>query len=378
MSALTADVTAGVTLHTPTFPLKLDLQFFAGEKTEKATPKKLQDSRKKGQVPKSTDVVSAILMISVFIGLLTTGKNVMDVLKDTFVTTYTEYMLGEFSISAIFDMFKHLLMEISLAVLPILAIAMIAGVVGNFLQIGVLFTGKPLKPDFKKLDPIQGFKRIFSVRSLVELLKSIFKISFIGIVAYLFLMKNKDEIFLLSQVPIGESFSYITKLIFQLGVTVGGVLFVLAIFDFAYQRFDYMKQNRMSKQDIKDEHKKVEGDPLIKAKIKERQRAMSQRRMMADVPTADAVIVNPTHFAVAIKYDSEGLGVPIIVAKGVDRIALKIREIAEENDIVITENIPLARALYAQAEIGDTVPEDLFAAVAEVLAFVYRLKGKVG
>src|SRR5690625_2077004 len=258
-------------------------------------------------------------------------------------------------------------LQITLVLAPIMIAAFIAGLVANLMQFGFLFTTEPLKFKLERIDPIKGAKRIFSLRAIVELFKSIFKISIIGAVTFTILWFNKDEIFMLASKPLDVAIAFFSTMTIQMALAASIALGLIAVFDYAYQKYDFEKQNRMSKQDLKDEHKSIEGDPLNKSKIKERQRMMAMQRMMSEVPNADVIITNPTHYAVAIKYDEEKADAPYIVAKGVDSVALKIREIAAANKVMTVENRPLARALYSKLEIGDMIGEEFFQAVAEIL-----------
>lgn len=360
------------------FELRLDLQFFAGEKTEKATPKKRQDSRKKGQVLKSQDVTSAIVLLSVFLFLFVFASFLRTEIFSFFEVTFTKYMLIEtLTIDTSMEIYKDLLMEMAVILLPIMLVAVVAAVAANFFQFGLLFTTEPLKFDLKKIDPIKGLKRIFSLKAIIELLKSILKISFIGSVTTLILWMNLEQVLSLSFKTAWDTLSTVGWLAGMMGIAASFVLLFISILDFFYQRFDYEKNLKMSKQDIKDEHKNSEGDPIIKSRIRQRQREMAMRRMMQEVPTADVVITNPTHFAIALKYDDESMEAPIVVAKGADFVAQKIKLIAKENDVVMVENRPLARAMFDQVEIGQRIPDEFFKAVAEVLAYVYRIKQKI-
>ncbi|KAB2337525.1 flagellar biosynthesis protein FlhB [Cytobacillus depressus] len=355
----------------------LDLQLFAGEKTEKATPKKRQDSRKKGQVAKSQDVNTAVVLISVFLFLLFGGPYLIDIVFNIMTHTFNQFMLMELSEANVQTLFLAILKEVVLFLGPIMLVAMIAGIAANYMQVGFLFSTEVIQPKLEKLNPIKGFKRIFSMRAIVELFKSILKIGFVGIVTFAVLWSRIDEILVLSQKSVGTALVTLGSLTVQMGLFASGALLFLSLLDFLYQKYDFEKNIRMSKQDIKDEHKNIEGDPLIKSKIKQKQREMAMRRMMQEVPNADVVITNPTHFAVALKYDETKLDAPYVVAKGVDFVAQKIKLIAKEQDIITIENRPLARALYSQAEIGDAIPEEFFKAVAEILAHVYRIKKKI-
>jgi flagellar biosynthetic protein FlhB len=354
----------------------MNLQFFADEKTEKATPKKRQDSRKKGQVAKSTDVNTAIILLLVFLflwlfgGLL--GQTLIDLLKHTFQT----YLLMEMTEGNIAAIFQELVMEAAMVLLPIMLIALLAGVAASYIQVGVLFAPEAIKMKLSKLDPIKGAKRIFSIRALVELLKSLLKISLAGVVVFIIIWIRLEDVMLLSQKSVADGFYLIAQLTAILGISVAVLLLILSIPDYLYQKYDHEKQMKMSKKDVKDEHKNMEGDPRIKSKRKQKQMEMAMQRMMQEVPNADVVITNPTHFAVALRYDEEKADAPFVVAKGVDFMAQKIKGVAAEHEVVTVENRPLARALYHQTEIGDQVPEELFKAVAEVLAYVYRLKQK--
>ncbi|KAB7708066.1 flagellar biosynthesis protein FlhB [Bacillus aerolatus] len=357
--------------------LKLDLQFFAGEKTEKATPKKKQDSRKKGQVAKSQDVTTAISLLALF-GFLFIGASFMGTeifrLFHHSLQYYLVMPVTEANLKVIvFEIMEQLIYILG----PIMVVALLAGVAANYLQVGFLLTGEPIKPKLEKLDPIKGFKRIFAVRALVELLKSMLKITFVGAVTFFILWTNIEEVLKLSFKSIADALQTVGSLTLQMGAAASGALLFLALLDYLYQKYDFEKSIRMSKQDIKDEYKNIEGDPLIKSKIKQRQREMAMSRMMQEVPQADVVITNPTHYAIALKYDEEQSDAPIVVAKGVDYLAQKIKYVAGENKVEVIENRPLARALYDQAEIGHPIPEEFFKAVAEILAYVYRLKNKL-
>ncbi|UHA73922.1 flagellar biosynthesis protein FlhB [Paenibacillus sp. 481] len=356
--------------------LKLDLQLFSQEKTEEATPKKRQESRDKGQVAKSMDLTGSIILLATFMCLLMMGGFFKERTFELFADTFQHHLLMELSINNIIDYFGFLFVKFLILLAPIMLIAFIMALVASYLQIGFLFTGEPLKMQFSKIDPIKGFKNIFSMRSLVEFLKSIIKLTIISVIVYLSILDEQARILELSHVPLSEILGYTAHLTVILGIKIGAALCILSVFDYIYQRYEFEKSIRMSKQDIKDEFKKMEGDPLIKGKIRERQRRMALMRMMQEVPKADVVITNPTHFAIAVRYDGNAMEAPQVIAKGQDYVALKIKELAKEHGVMTMENKPLARALYERTEIGDSIPADLFQAVAEVLAYVYKLKGK--
>lgn len=357
--------------------MALDLQFFAGEKTEKATPQKRQESKRKGQVAKSAEIPSALIMVGGVMLLSLLGGWLLDQILAIYRINFTQNINWEWTSANVRTLFEQMTMNAVKIMAPIMLASVVFGVFGNYIQVGAMFTTEPLKMQLNRLDPVQGAKRIFSIRALVELAKSLMKITIIGFAAFTVLWAEKDELFLLSQKTLGASLSFIGGLTIKLALIAAAILLVLAVFDYMYQKYEFEKNIRMSKQDIKDEYKKSEGDPLIKQKIKERQRSMSMNRMIQDLPNADVLITNPTHYAIAIQYDAETMEAPKVIAMGKDHLALKIKEKAKEHQIVIMENKPLARALYAQVEVGDSVPEDLFLAVAEVLAYIYRLKGKI-
>lgn len=357
--------------------LKLDLQFFAGEKTEKATPKKRQDERKKGKVAKSQDINTAFLILFVFMTLIIFGNSMKNSMETLYEQTFTEFIHWDLTENTVHQVFSGATIEVAKMLAPVMIIAIIAGFASNLMQIGFLFTTEPLKLDLKKIDPIQGAKRIFSIRAIVELLKSLLKIIFIGSITFFVIWIFKDEMMMLAFKTAENALAFFGRVTVIMAISATVALLFLSVFDYAYQRYDYEKNMKMSKQDIKDEYKNVEGDPLIKSKIKEKQRQMATRRMMSEVPNADVVITNPTHFAIAIKYDEEKASAPYVIAKGVDKTALRIKEIAKEHDVITVENKPLARALYGVIDIGDSIPEEFYKAVAEILAYVYRLEKKV-
>lgn len=358
--------------------VQLDLQFFAGEKTEKATPKKRQDSRKKGQVLKSQDVSAAVLLLFTFIFLIVIAPFMYEGLKSFLLQTLHRNIFVEtLTIDSVMDLYVESLKEMAFIALPIMAVAMIAGIGANYLQFGLLFTTETLKIDLKKMDPIKGVKKIISVRAIVNLIKSLLKVTFIGTATTAVIVIYFEDVISLALHTPAQSLATVAYLSAIMGIVASLMLVFLALLDYLYEKFEYEKQLKMSKQDIKDEYKNAEGDPLIKSKIKQRQREMAMRRMMQEIPSADVVITNPTHYAIVLKYDEDSMDAPRIVAKGTDFVAQKIKMIAKEHDVVMVENRPLARAMYDQVEIGDAVPEEFFKAIAEILAYVYRIKRKI-
>lgn len=361
--------------------ISIDLQFFAGgdsgEKTETATPKKRRDSRQKGQVAKSADVNTALILTMVFIFLMFFGGTFIHGLLQMFQQSLTDNALLHVTDKTVQMMFVGLIFNAAKTVGPVLIVAFLAAVASNYLQIGFLLSSEAVQFKLERVNPLQGLKRIYSLRAIVEMVKSVLKISFVGGTAFFFLWLEKDKLLSLSQTDVVTAAGTIGHLAVEMGLSVSVVLIFISILDYVYQRYDHEKNLRMSKKEVKDEYKNMEGDPQIKSKIKEKQRQMAMQRMMQDVSEADVVITNPTHYAVALKYNDGEMDAPAVVAKGVNYIALRIKEIAQKNNVVTLENRPLARALYEQANIGAVIPEEFFKAVAEILAYVYRLKSKV-
>ena len=358
--------------------VSLDLQFFAGEKTEKATPKKRQDARKKGQVLKSQDVTAAFLLLLTFMFLYFYAPFMLEGIFGFLTQSLIRNLnIETLNAGVVQEMYTEMIKEMAVIALPIMIVAMIAGIGANYLQFGFLFSTETLKIDLKKMDPIKGIKKVISLRSIINLVKSLLKVSFIGTVTTVIIIINLEEVLALALHSPWESLTTVAKLAGMMGIAASLMLVFIALLDYLYEKYEYEKNLKMSKQDIKDEYKNSEGDPLIKSKIKQRQREMAMRRMMSEVPNADVVITNPTHYAIALKYDEANMDAPKVVAKGTDFVAQKIKLIAKEHDVIMVENRPLARAMYDQVEIGDAVPEEFFKAVAEVLAYVYRIKRKI-
>lgn len=365
---------------------ELNLQFFAdgpnGEKTEQPTEKKKDDARKEGQVAKSKEITNAFTLLAAFVVLKVYTSTIAERLIGFFSLTYddiNEYIknydgyVNETGISSLmFNVFTQFL----LLMFPIFAVFFAVSFICDVAQVKWRPTAKPLKPKGSKLNPISGFKKIFSSRAIIELIKSILKIFVIAYVAYSYLKNNTSGLFLLYDVTIYQGVANVCNLLISLGIRITAAYLVIAFADYAYQKWKHNEDLKMTKQEVKDEYKQSEGDPQIKGKIRQRMQQASRRRMMQDVPKADVVITNPTHYAVAIVYDAEHYDAPVVLAKGADYVAQKIKEIARDSNVEIVENKPLARMLYANVEIGEMVPPELYQAVAEVLAFVYHLKGK--
>lgn len=368
--------------------LKLNLQFFAkegpgGEKTEDATPKKLNDARKEGQVAKSREIANGLGLLSLFLVLKILlgyiGTSFLEIFSEIYnkiPETVTMYQ-GNVPEYDYIQILNYGILRLLMIVGPIFAVGFVVAFMSDLIQVKWHITGKPLKPKFNKLNPVSGFKKIFSVNSLVELIKSLAKLFLVGIVIYNYVNDKKDYIFLLYNMPLMQAIQFIGDVVVDLGIRISLIYMVIAAADFIYQKVKFKNDMKMTKQEVKDEYKQQEGDPQVKGKIRQKMREVSQRRMMQSLPQADVVITNPTHYAVAIKYDPEQYDAPIVLAKGEDYLAQKIKEAAREHDIEIVENKPLARMLYANVEVGQLVPPELYQAVAEVLAFVYQLKGRI-
>lgn len=360
------------------FYIDINLQLFSEEKTEKATPKRRREAREKGQVAKSREVVSSILLLSMFWTIKLLSKYLYQNLSIVFNKFFTFYQYGEelYKDGNIKSVLYYSIEAYARLMVPILFVAAAASLLANYLQVGFLFTLKPLMPNLNKINPFEGFKRLFSKNSIVELLKAILKILLIGYFIYDFFRDNYRAIPSLLEMDLNNSIIFIGNAIISIGIRASVVLLVLSLFDYGYQLWEFEKNLKMSKQEIKEEYKQVEGNPQIKSKIREKQRQLSLRRMMAEVPKADVIITNPTHLAIAIKYDSNIAEAPYIIAKGKDLIAQRIKDAADTNEIPIIENKPLAQALYKSVDIGEQIPEDMYQAVAEILAFVYSIKNR--
>lgn len=368
--------------------IQYNLQFFAkegmgGEKTEPATQKKLDDARKEGQVAKSREIGNGLGILALFLILKfwvgNIGIQMMEVFPNIYnripeIVTFWHGQMPETDASIIF---KELLWNVIVIIAPILLIGVIVAFLSDIVQVKWHPTTKPLMPKFSKLNPIKGFSKIISVNSLVELVKSIAKIGLILWMCYSYLADKWIYLLNLYEVSLMQALNIAAEVVTDLGIRIAAVYMIIALADYIYQKVKFSNDMKMSKQEIKDEYKQQEGDPQIKGQIRQKMREASRRRMMQDLPQADVVITNPTHYAVAIKYDAEVSDAPVVIAKGEDYMAARIKEAARENKIEIVENKPLARMLYANVEVGEAIPPELYQAVAEVLAFVYHLKGKI-
>ncbi|MDX9898629.1 MAG: flagellar biosynthesis protein FlhB [Spirochaetia bacterium] len=362
--------------------LRVHLQWFAPEdegKTEDPTEYRLKKEREEGRVPKSPDLVSAIGLLLASITLAIIGPWIFYSLREMtrwFLTVSIELdpvsEAGPLAM-AFFNQFIRL-------VWPIAVVAMIAGVFGNILQTGFLFTTKPLKPDFKKIVPRFGqyFKRtMFSGEALFNLSKSIFKIGVIGIVAYLNIRSELPRLMRLFSSTVWNSSIFLAGIVIRIIIEAAILMLALAVPDYIFQRRQFKKRLKMSKQEVKEERKMFEGDPMIKGRLKDRMRDIMSKNMAVNVPKADVVVTNPTHFAIAVEFDPMTMAVPTVTAKGADEMAFRIRTLAKDNGVPIIENRPLARALYAEADVGDAIPEAYYEAISRILAHVAKIDKRV-
>lgn len=371
-----------------TLLLKLDLQFFAkdgpgGEKTEPATSKKLNDIRKEGQVAKSKEIITAVSLMSLFIILKVYLSRLGTGLIDVYTQVYNSISMvvnesyNGLQIRMAGSVMQQIIIDMIKLVIPILIVAVVIAVLGNMLQQKWMVTAKPLKPKFSKISPISGFKRMFSVRQLVELLKSIAMISIIMVVVYTTVKSKMNVLLTFYDVGLNTALSTVGSIIIDLGIKISAVFLVVGFVDLFYQRIKFKNDNMMTKQEVKDEFKNTEGDPQVKGQIRRRMQEVSRRRMMQQLPEADVVITNPTHFAVALKYEPNEGKAPVVIAKGADYLAFQIRDKAKEYNIAIVENKPLARILYHNIDIGMEIPPELYQAVAEILATVMRTNNRL-
>ena len=365
--------------------LKLDLQFFAkegpgGEKTEDATPKKLDDARKEGQVAKSKELGNAFSLFALFISLKVFVGYVGTKFIECFSFIYNKIPdlikmpEGEVAILEVRKLFITTLLRILQITLPFFALAVILAFIVSIIQVGWKPTSKPLQPKGSKINPINGFKRMFSKEKLVDLFTSIVKIALITFLAWGTIKTQFPLLFRLYDMTLMSAIQSIGDVVISMGIKISFAYLVLGIIDFGYQKWKFKEDMKMTKQEVKDEMKDSEGDPQIKGQQKARMREASRRRMMQQVPQADVVITNPTHFAVALKYDPESFDAPYLVAKGEDFLAARIKDIARENGVEIVENKPLARMIYYNVDLGTPIPPELYHAVADILAAVYNAK----
>lgn len=365
--------------------LVLDLQLFAkegpgGEKTEPATEKKLDDARKEGQVAKSTELVQAVSLLGFFIVLKIWAVNMGHSFMRIFAVIYERMVQmttlpgGEIPTKDFSSLINFVIIRMAIIVLPVMGAALAIAIILNVAQVKWKPTAKPLQPKFSKLNPISGFKKIFSKTKIVELIKSIAKLLVMGYMAYSTLKDEFSSLFILWNIDLKSAIGLIGSLAISLGIKISAIYLVIGFIDYGYQKWKFSEDMKMTKQEVKDEYKNSEGDPQIKGKQKQRMQEASRRRMMQSVPEADVVITNPTHFAVAIKYNPMVMDAPYVLAKGEDFMAARIKEKARESGVEIVENKPLARMLYYNVDLGSPIPPELYHAVAEILAVIYNAR----
>jgi flagellar biosynthetic protein FlhB len=343
------------------------------ERTEQATEKRRQDFREKGQVAQSKEVQTAAMLSATLLLWYFYAPPFWRRLSSWLGEMWRLSASVEVTPAAVVNLLIQTVLQMAILLGPLLLLVLLVGIFSSFLQIGWLFTFKPLQPDFSKLNPIAGAARFVSKRSLVEIVKSLAKVLLVGTVAYKVVAGEFDRALYLIDMDVFETVRYLGQVGLRILFKSCGILALLGLLDFLYVRWEMAEKMKMTKQEQKEEFKEAEGDPHVKSRIRSLQHQMARRRMMAEVPKADVVITNPTHFSVALRYDRSRMDAPQVVAKGADNVAMRIREIARENNVPLVENKPVARALY-KIELGKPVPEDLFKAVAEILAYVYGLK----
>jgi len=346
-----------------------------GDKTEEPTPKKIEDARKEGNVPKSQDTSG---VITLFVAILA-FMMLFHYMQEHIIFLFKYYFsLQGTSIDKAFliDVAIVTIREFLLIIMPIAVSVAVAGITAALAQFGFLFTTKAIMPDFKKINPIKGIKNLFSMKKLIEGVKITFKSHITLAVGFIFFFIFIKELPTVALFSLPDQLEWLKEKIIIIAFVILFVIFIFAIIDLIIVRKQYFDGLKMSKQEIKDEMKNMDGDPLIKSKIRQKQMEMASKRMMAEVPNADVVITNPTHYAVALKYDEQKSAAPIVVAKGIDSVAQQIKKIARESEVHIVQNPPLARSLYAEVELEKPIPQELFSAVAEVLAYIYKMNKK--
>lgn len=373
----------GLDIKCPAF----SLQFFAkdgpgGEKTEEPTAKKLSDARNEGQVAKGKDLTSAVMLLVLFMVLRFTVGNMGEGFIECFNKNYTQIgdlftsTHGEYNMQYTIALIQSAALDMLKLLIPFFGIGFIIAIVIELAQVKWKPTSKPLQPKLSKFNPINGIKRMFSVRTLVSLIKQVVILVVIFIVVYNKLKSRMSDIYMLYDIPLISAVMLLGDIIFDIGTVICVIYTIIGIADYVFEKRKFRKDMMMTKQEVKDEWKNTEGNPEVKNKIRQKMSEASRRRMMQAVPEADVVITNPTHFAVALKYEQNKGKAPVVVAKGEDYLAAKIKEAARENNIEIVENKPLARMLYYNVELDEEIPPELYKAVAEVLAFVYNIKNK--
>lgn len=343
------------------------------EKTEQATPRRIEQAREEGQVPQSRELSTFFVLIAGVTSLWLMGGWVSRRITDTLRNGFSFERERAFDTALMLDTFETVFTEVLLTIVPLFAVLMVAALAAPISLGGFVFSTKVLALKPERMNPLKGLARMFSVHGLAELVKSVLKAVVIGLLAVVAVWREREHVFALMMQPLEYAIpEFFQTLLFAAMLIIFG-LALIALIDVPFQLWQYHRRLRMTREEVKREHKEQEGDPHVKARIRSLQREMARRRMMSEVPKADVVVTNPTHFSVALKYDSSRMGAPVVVAKGRGEVALKIREIAAEHKVPLLEAPPLARALHAHCELGESVPAQLYTAVAEVMAYVYQL-----
>ena len=344
------------------------------ERTEQPTPRRLQQAREKGQTPTSRELNTMLMMLIAGTSIMFIGPGIVKDFLQMFKQHLNVSRENIFDITAMPVMLESAIIDALITLSPFFVLMILAAIAGPLMMGGVTFSTQALSFKWDKLNPITGLGRVFSKKGLVELLKALIKFLIIGTTAILFLYTKTDVYLGLGSEPLSQALSHMADLLIWSFLAISSVLVFIALIDVPFQIFDYTQQLKMTFQEIRDENKDTEGNPDVKGRIKNTQREIAQRRMMADVPKADVIITNPEHYSVAIKYDQENMAAPIVVAKGVDAVAMHIRMIAREHEVPILQAPPLARALHHTTEINDEIPASLYLAVAQVLAYIFKLR----
>ncbi|HQN64443.1 MAG TPA: flagellar biosynthesis protein FlhB [Methylophilus sp.] len=344
------------------------------ERTEPASPKRLEKAREEGDVPRSRELATVTMLLASGMGLLAMGSYLNDSLKTSLSTGLSFNRTAAFDSAYLLTRISDSISELLIAFAPLALLLIVVAIASPALIGGWIFSGKALMPKFGRLNPIKGIGNLVSKNTAVELIKSIIKAFVVGFVAYIVIAHDLDPILSLSTQSVHQAISHVSDLMLMGFLSIVGALVLIAAIDVPYQLYQYANKLKMTKEEVRQEAKELEGNPQIKARIRQQQREIARRRMMAEIPNADVVITNPTHYAVAIKYKDDSMRAPVVVAKGADAVALKIREIAAEHHVLTMEAPKLARALFAHTELGDEIPEALYAAVAEVLAYVFQMR----
>jgi flagellar biosynthetic protein FlhB len=347
------------------------------EKTEQPTPRRRQELREKGEVAKSRELPSVAVLLAALISLTLFGSYMYAQVQLIMKGAFALPLLSDLSISNFMIFVQETTTRYMLILIPLMAAVFIVALLSNIMQVGFILSAESITPKLSKIDPIKGFGRLFSKNALMELFKSLLKLIIVSAVAYYTIKGEMQNVSVLGQMELKAIVYYILIGFFKIFVRCTLAMIFIVIVDYAFQRWEFENRIKMSKQEIKDEFKKSEGDPLVKSRIKSIQMEMSRKRMMQAVPDADVVVTNPLRLAVALKYDSTAMNAPQVIAKGAGKIAEKIRTLAKENDIPVLEKKELAQSLYKLTEIGQEIPPFLYQAVAEVLAYIYKLKGKL-